>query len=399
MPLKDEEHKQSKSKRISRRNFFKYANEIALGLTIGGYLIPRKASSQALNPKPMDKVQRQNNFIPVIDVHAHCTPQANSKLEKRMRSLMMSLRVHTHQDRQVVKVKGISCVMYPELMDIDLQMQGRIESGVTKSLISYSMLLETMAGDLPMPDKKVIEGFNDAMAKMAAKYPDKLNFMAHINPFQKGAVKECERCFKNLGAKGISIGTSWQGEFLDSPKAEPLWEFAQDQDQAIFIHPPFAPIGYQKMDIYKLEEMVGRAFDTTMTLARMIYSGVFDRYPRLKIVVPHMGGALPNVIGRLDFGYRLGYQGLPQAQAAVCKRRPSDYLRTNLYVDTMGFSAETLKHCIELFGIDRIVFGSDYGPVPISPKEHIELVKNLGLNREDEEKIFWRNANQLFKII
>jgi len=383
---------------ISRRNFLKYANGLAIGMGAGLCFGSSKLVAQTLNAKQPPKAQNQINTTPVIDVHRHCTPETTSKLEKRMRSFM-NLRLRTRDNLLVAKAKGISSIMYPELMDINIQVREQVEAGVTKSLLSFSMMLETLCKDLPVPDKIIIESFNDMTAAMVAKYPDQLDFMAMVNPFNKNCVNECERCFKEHGAKGISIGTSWQGEFLDSPKAEPIWEFAQDRDVAIFFHPPFVPVGYKKMDIYKLEEIVGRPFDTTMTVARMIYSGVFDRYPRLKIVLPHMGGALPNIIGRLDFGYRLGYQGLPKGQAAVCKRKPSEYLRTNLYVDTMGFSAETVKHCIELFGIDRIVFGSDYGPVPISPKEHIDMVKSLGLSREDEEKILWKNANQLFKVI
>lgn len=196
----------------------------------------------------------------------------------------------------------------------------------------------------------------------------------------------------------ISITSSWAGEFLDSARLNPFWEYASAQDAAIFIHPPLLPIGSQQMNRYKLEEVVGRPFDTTMTIARMIYAGVFDRYPRLKVVLAHMGGGLPSVLGRLDFGYRLGYEGLPEGQAAICERKPSEYLRTNLYVDTMGFSPTGVQQAIELFGVDRVLLGSDYPAVPISPKEHIDLVKSLGLSQEDEAKILWKTANELFRL-
>ena len=216
--------------------------------------------------------------------------------------------------------------------------------------------------------------------------------------FDEGSIEECERCLRDHGAKGISIGTSWQGRFLDSPELDPFWEYAQDRGAAIFLHPPMVPIGHEQMNLYKLEEVVGRPFDTTMTVSRMIYSGVFDRHPGLRIVLPHMGGGLLNVIGRLDFSHRLGYEGLPEGQAAVCERKPSEYLRTNLHVDTMGFSAAGMRHCIEVFGADRVLFGTDYGPVPISPAEHIDLVKSLGLSPEDEAGIFWKNASDLFGL-
>jgi aminocarboxymuconate-semialdehyde decarboxylase len=102
--------------------------------------------------------------------------------------------------------------------------------------------------------------------------------------------------------------------------------------------------------------------------------------------------------GRLDFGYRLGYKGLPHGQAPACQRKPSEYLHTNFYVDTMGFSPKSVKHVIDLLGSDRVVFGSDYAAVPISPKEQVEIIRGLGLSREDQEKVLWKNAARLFGI-
>ena len=98
----------------------------------------------------------------------------------------------------------------------------------------------------------------------------------------------------------------------------------------------------------------------------------------------------------MDFGYKLGYRGLPDGQAPACQKRPSAYLQTNLYVDTMGFSPKSVKHVLDLFGSDRVLFGSDYAAVPIAPKEQVVMIRGLGLGREDEEKVLWKNAARLF---
>jgi predicted TIM-barrel fold metal-dependent hydrolase len=111
-----------------------------------------------------------------------------------------------------------------------------------------------------------------------------------------------------------------------------------------------------------------------------------------------MGGALAMIVGRLDFGYRLGYRGLPKDQIPHRERKPREYFRTNLYVDTMSFAPAGIKHIIDLFGVDRVLFGSDYAAVPISPKEQVDMVKSLRLSHEDEEKMLWKNANTLFKM-
>ena len=166
----------------------------------------------------------------------------------------------------------------------------------------------------------------------------------------------------------------------------------------LFIHPPRVPIGHeQQMDQYKLDELVGRPFDTAMALARMILSGLFDRFPRLKIVVAHMGGGLLPVMGRLDFGFRLGCEGMPEAAVIRCQRMPSDYLRL-LSVDTMGFWAPHVREAVEVFGADRVMFGTDYGPVPLDPKEHVDIVDGLAISAADKDNIFWRNAARFFKL-
>jgi len=344
--------------------------------------------------------KRGSSVTPVIDVHRHCMWKTENLLDRTLEIFIKKkIQWRDNPSSSTITMDGISSIVYPELADIDTQVKTQDEAGVTLGILSFSMELELLCRALSFVPKNLLtRKVNDRTAAMVAKYPDKLAFMAMVNPGAQGAVAECERCLNQLGAKGINLSTSWQGEYLDSEKINPFWEYAEHKGVTIYLHPPHVPLGHQKMNRYRLEEVVGRPFDTTMTIARMIYSGVFDRYPKLKVVLAHMGGGLPNVIGRLDFGYRLGYGGLPQGEAAICKRKPSDYLRTNLYVDTMGFSPAGIRHCIELFGIDRVLFGTDYGPVTISPKEHIDIVKGLGLSKQDEEKIFWENARDLFKL-
>ena len=125
----------------------------------------------------------------------------------------------------------------------------------------------------------------------------------------------------------------------------------------------------------------------------MILSGLFDRYPRLKIVVAHMGGGLLPVMGRLDFGWRLGCEGMPERAVIRCEREPSEYLAM-LHVDTMGFWAPHVRQAVEVFGADRVMFGTDYGPVPIDPKEHIDIVNALAISRgrQGEDSLAQRGA-------
>jgi len=392
--------------RPSRRAFLKNAGIGLSGLGLNPILFQSLSSATAAqqsDPRsaPADETTSpRRSQPPVIDVHRHCIPETSTLVEGVTRSIAeMLMGLRETDGYSSATVDGITSVIYPEMNQMDLQMKGQDEAGVTLGLLSFSMGLESLCRALFfVPDAEVTRQFNDATAKMVQPYPGRAAFMVGVNPFDESSIAECERCFQVHDAKGIAIGTSWNGKFLDAQEAEPFWEYVQEKDRPIFVHPPLVPIGYQKMDTYRLEEMVGRPFETTMTVARMIYSGVFDRHPGLRVVLPHMGAALPNIAGRLDFGYRLGYGGLPEGQAAVCRKKPSEYFRTNLYVDTMGFNPLGIKYTIETFGIDHVLFGSDYAAVPISPREHIDMVKSLGLSAEDEDKIFFRNAERMFGL-
>ena len=141
------------------------------------------------------------------------------------------------------------------------------------------------------------------------------------------------------------------------------------------------------MDQYKLDELVGRPFDTAMALARMILSGLFDRYPRLKIAVAHMGGGLLPVMGRLDFGWRLGCDGMPERAVIRCKRRPSDYLGM-LYVDTMGFWAPHVREAVDVFGVDRVMLGPITAQCRSIPRNISISLADLRFHRPTKKKFF-----------
>ncbi len=391
---------------FSRRSFLRQAG---IGLAGLGLTPLFTASAPALNDPPGTgpriSIPIQGGLAPsmdspIVDVHRHCIPEA-SGMAGELTRYIAEKRMHLKENEEYssATMAGITSVIYPQMKDMDLQMKEQGEAGVTLSLISFSMGLESICRSLFfLPDGEITRRFNDATAKMVEPYPDKAIFMVSVNPLDEDCTAECKRCLTEYPAKGIAICSSWDGEFPDGEAAEPFWRYVQEKDVPVFIHPPFVPIGHEKMDVYRLEEMIGRPFDTTMAVARMIYSGVFDRYPGLKVVLAHMGAALPNIAGRLDFGYRLGYKGLPEGQAAKCRQKPSEYFRTNLYADTMGFNPLGVRYAIDTFGIDHVLFGTDYAAVPISPREHIDMIRGLALSREDQSKIFWKNADRIFKL-
>jgi predicted TIM-barrel fold metal-dependent hydrolase len=331
--------------------------------------------------------------MPVIDIHTHCAP----RVQGDPLGVAEALRGTPVGRNTVTNYRGLPAVSYHEMSDLDLQQEVCAKAGITGRIINNSFATEVMTALSTKQAIEVVKYVNDRNAEIVARSPGNWG-LGTLNPLDVSHLAEGERCLGALGFKGLLISSSWHGRFIDGEEAFPFWEWAQDAQVPLFIHPPRVPIGHEaQMDQFKLDELVGRPFDTAMALARMILSGLFDRYPRLKIVVAHMGGGLLPVMGRLDFGFRLGCAGMPARAVIRCQRRPSEYLAM-LHVDTMGFWVPHVREAVEVFGTDRVMFGTDYGPVPLDPKEHIDIVNALEISEADKEKILWRNAARFFNL-
>jgi len=332
--------------------------------------------------------------MPIIDIHTHCFPRPR---DDRF-GVAEALRGTPVGKDMVTNYRGLPAVSYHQMADFDLQQEVCAKAGITGRLISTPFTAEVMTAISGRPAIDVVKYVNDEIAAIVARAPKTCWGLGTLNPLDAAHVAEGERCLTTLGFKGLLITSSWHGRFIDGEDAFAFWEWAEHRQVPLLIHPPRVPIGHDRqMDQYKLDELVGRPFDTTMALARMILSGLFDRFPRLKVVVAHMGGALLPVIGRLDFGWRLGCDGLPERAIIRCKNLPSTYI-DQFSLDTMGFWLPHLHEAVEVLGAERIMFGTDYGPVPIDPKEHVEIVEVSALSTAEQEQVLWRNAVKFFDL-
>ena len=323
--------------------------------------------------------------MPIIDIHTHCAPQQAGDPF----GAAEALRGTPAGRNMVTNYRGLPAVAYHEMTDFDLQQEVSARAGITGRLMSNPFPAETMTAISRAPALDIVRHVNDQIAALVDRAPQNLWGLGTLNPLDPTHIGEGERCLGELGFKGLLICSSWHGRFIDTEDAFAFWEWAEARQVPLVIHPPRVPIGHERqMDQYKLDELA---------LARMILSGLLDRHPRLKIAVAHMGGGLLPVMGRLDFGWRLACDGMPERAVIRCERRPGEYLR-HLHVDTMGFWAPHVREAVEVFGADRVMFGTDYGPVPIDPREHVEIVTGLALSPADTEKILWRNAAAFFGL-
>src|SRR5271154_424554 len=172
---------------------------------------------------------------------------------------------------------------------------------------------------------------NDESFELRDRFPDEVACMANAHALEENTRDVIDPLISSKETCAISICSSYGAGsdqiFLDSPKAEWLWEYAQDKDVLVHIHPPLVAIGAASMQQYRLNEAVGRPFDTALSAARMIYSGVFDKYPKLKVLSPHGGGPLPPVFCRLDWNWDLNKKGIttpPIQKVDKNLRKPSE---------------------------------------------------------------------------
>lgn len=231
---------------------------------------------------------------------------------------------------------------------------------------------------------------NDALARIAQRLPERFMPLASV-PLQDPptAVRELERAAK-LGLRGVEIPPRIQDHGLDEAPFAIFWEAAEALRMVVCIHPfEAAPRGM--LARYGLGVLAGNLFDTGLAAAVLIYGGVLERHPHLRVVLYHAGGALPSMLGRLD----MGFARIPECRAAI-PRPPSSYIDQFCF-DTIAFNPALLRHLLDTYGAGRLVIGSDY-PLPASVAHPVAEVKALGLAPEAEAAVLFGNARQLLRL-
>lgn len=231
---------------------------------------------------------------------------------------------------------------------------------------------------------------NDALADLGARLPERFSPLASV-PLQapEMAARELERATKR-GLRGVQIPPRVGERGLDEPSFEPFWAAAEALGVVVCIH-PFEAVPRGALARYALGNLVGNLYDTGLAAALLIYGGVLERHPRLRVVLYHAGGAFPSLIGRLDAGYRFA----PDCRAAI-PRPPSSYI-DQLYFDSIAHNPAMLRYLITTYGAGRLVVGSDY-PLGAGVAHPVAEVKALALLPEDERAVLSGNALDLLRL-
>jgi len=234
---------------------------------------------------------------------------------------------------------------------------------------------------------------NDRVAEMVRAYPSRFVGMGTL-PLQDvdRAVPELERVVKELGLRAIEISSNVNGVDFDDPRFQKFFAKVEELEALIFIHPMGFTHG-ERLREYYLTNVIGQPLDSTVAVSHLIFGGVLESHPRLKICVAHGGGYLPFYAGRMDHAYKVR----PECQRLI-SQPPSTYLR-QLYFDTVLYTGESLAYLVRQAGSEHVLLGTDY-PADMGEADPVGYIGGVrSLSRAEKEKIWGGNAARLLKIL
>ncbi|HCC78278.1 MAG: hypothetical protein A2X25_01060 [Chloroflexi bacterium GWB2_49_20] len=279
---------------------------------------------------------------------------------------------------------------FKRIIEADQIEKAVLEAGLDLAVLStppYAFYYELSASEAERASK--IQ--NDGLARAIQEHPKHLGGLGTL-PMQDVpmAVKELKRVMTELNLSGVELGSNVNGEDLGSEKYRPFWEAAESLGAVIFIHPAFfQQLGSDRMNSYYLKNLLGNPIETTIFAAHMIFSGMMEDYPDLKIVLAHAGGVLPYLRGRLEHGYEVRNE-----PKKVISKPPSAYLGM-FYYDIITHYIPTLRYLIDLVGADHVMLGTDY-PFDMGYDDPVRVVEQVpSLSPDDRELIMGGNAMRL----
>jgi predicted TIM-barrel fold metal-dependent hydrolase len=366
----------------NRRSFLAGSSGALTGLMFCGCGLMHARNAQAQTPPPSSPtaapaVRKRRSRVKTIDVHAHCYFQDAIDL------------MGADAARVLPPVKGV-----PEhFIAIDNRLRAMDAQGIDMQVLSINPFWYRKDVDTARAICKVN---NEKLAELCASRPDRFAAFASLTlQDPQVAVQQLEEAVKKFGLRGAAIGGSLNGEDFSSAKFHPVWAKAQDLGVVLFIHPQSTPeLGKRLAGNGWLSNVIGNPLDTTIALQKLIFEGTLDKFPNLKVLAAHGGGYFGSYAARSDRSCFVSPVNCnPEI---VLRKKPSEYLK-QIYVDTVVFTPEALRHLVAEAGISQVMIGTDH---PIPWEEHpVDLIMNTkSLSASQKEAILGLNAARLLGI-
>jgi aminocarboxymuconate-semialdehyde decarboxylase len=324
----------------------------------------------------------------ILDFHNHFYPP---EYLDAIRKGPSNVRVTVDKEgNPLLHYPGDYNVAVPGHRDIDYRTAVLDKAGVAMQVIT----LTTPGTHIEEPRRAVelARITNDAFARIMSERAQRFTALATL-PLNdaEASVREFRRAI-GLGFRGAMLFSNVNGESLAQKKYWPLYELASEHNAVLYIHPT-NPVGVEAMTEYWLMPLVGFTFDTTLAAAKLVFSGVVKRFPGIRWVLTHMGGAIPYLAERLD----RGFEAFRECRENI-DQPPSVYLK-QMYYDTVNFNPAAIQFAIGFAGVDHILAGSDYPHLIGSLEKMKSSIEALGLSEVDRGKVFGGNARRLLTVI
>jgi aminocarboxymuconate-semialdehyde decarboxylase len=327
---------------------------------------------------------------PAIDIHSHFFPERFIKLIEDAAARTGARIERSARGPAIVLAHGGTPPLEPRFYDPDARIKDMNRKGIGVQALSLTAPMVYWA-DADFGRRLAI-AFNNAVAEAHRAFPDRFVGCATL-PMQSAelAVEELERAATLPGIRAVYLGTNVNGRELSDPAFTPVFERCQALRLPVLLH-PLNVVGAERLQPYYLHNFIGNPTDSAIAAAHLVFGGVLDRFPRLEVCLPHAGGSVPYLAGRLTHGQKVR----PETRG-VAKKPFAGYLRRFTY-DTLSHSPEALKYLIRLVGVDRVMLGSDYCFDMGYERPREIVTKALGLKTAEQARILRTNAARLLRL-
>jgi aminocarboxymuconate-semialdehyde decarboxylase len=321
-----------------------------------------------------------------IDVHTHILPEKLPDFRKKPGGERFVQIEHHAPGRARMMINGS---LFREIesnsWDVETRLSECDAAGVGVQVLSTVPVMFSYWAE-PETALELARRLNGHIAGIVAEHPERFAGLGTI-PMQKPdlAIREMERCVRALGLSGVEIGSNVNGANLDSPELFPIFEAAQSLGAAVFIH-PWEMAGRERMTRYWLPWLVGMPAEASLAICSLVFGGVLERLPKLRIAFAHGGGAFPATIGRIE----RGFVARPDLCAVSNDVSPREYLK-RIYLDSLVHDPLMLRYLVDLMGPERIALGSDY-PFPLGEPQPGALIDLCGFSEETRARLLHGTA-------